>query len=810
MEFLEAKGIVLDADYTSRNSGASGAIRISLKTGEGVLSFLDTNFIPYFYLLPGNTSINKADVKAASIANPDGSFIEAVKIEEVEMELLGKKHKLFKIFLTNPKDVPRFSSTLQQFGTCYENDIPFWKRYLIDKNLSPIQLTIVKYHLEGQELLIDEIHSEDRESDVKLECLSFDIETYNPLGVPRENKDPVIMISYTCKGESAVLTSKQIDRKFVKNLGNEKALIQEFISTIKRLNPDIIAGYNSSNFDIPYLMKRAKALGIKFDICRYEGEEPRLEHHGLISAVKIPGRINLDVYNVARFVATVGASEKVIKVNSFKLYEVYHAISGKDKNMVEKTAIWKLWDDNGKDTEELADYSLSDALSLHELYEFFIPIELEVSKVSRMTLGEASISTTSQMVEFMLMHNAVLRNQVIPNRPSEYEITERLSRPYEGAYVMTPDAGIYEKIMVYDFRGLYPSIIIAHNIDPSSVCSENCEDCYDAPEGTKFRKQPMGIIPVLLKMLIEERSAVKKLFKKEPDNKALAARSTALKIIANSFYGYLGYARSRWYSRECAAEVTAYGRLYIHKTIDQAAEAGFRSLYTDTDSVFLLMGNRTKDDAEQFLKKFNASLPSSMELEYEDFYTRAVFVGKRGGSGTTGAKKKYAMLSESGRVKIKGFELVRRDWAKIARDTQLAVLEAILKEGSKDKAVAIVKNTVARLQSGNVPIKELAIHTQLRKGLKNYDVKSPELNAAKKAVEQGVKTKADVEGAAIGYVITKHGNTISEKAEIEETAKDYDPDYYIDHQILPATLKILKELGYSADELKTRGSQKKL
>ena len=282
----------------------------------------------------------------------------------------------------------------------------------------------------------------------------------------------------------------------------------------------------------------------------------------------------------------------------------------------------------------------------------------------------------------------------------------------------------------------------------------------------------------------------------------------ALKILANSFYGYLGYARSRWYSRECAGSVTAYGRQYIMSVINEAEKSGFKSIYTDTDSVFLLLEGKSKDDVFAFLKKINSMLPSGMELELEDFYTSGVFVGKR--SGDVGAKKKYALLSENGRIKIRGFELVRRDWAEIARDTQRKVLELILKGGSKEKVIETIREVIEKLRNGNVPIKELVIHTQLRKSIRSYDVTSPELAAAKKAIERGQKKLDELEGTTIGYVITKHGNTISEKAELEEFAKDYDPDYYIEHQVIPATVKILKELGYSADELNGKGVQKRL
>ncbi|MFP3288856.1 MAG: DNA-directed DNA polymerase [Candidatus Micrarchaeota archaeon] len=793
---MELEGIILDIDYIIL--GERGIIRFALKTNEKVYELIDKSFYPYFYLIPINDRISKE-----MLANFEIPEAKVRQVEEKKAYLLGKEVRVFQIFTDNPRNIPALSEAMREFGERYEHDIVFWKRYIIDKDISPLKGVKVIAHEEDGKLVVDNIESASL-NEIALSHISFDIETYNPKGVPRPQKDPVIMISYTNGSDSKVLTTKKVEKDFVLVFENEKSLIQGFSNIISELDPDIIAGYNSSNFDLPYLLARSKATKASFSIGRLSGDVKK-EHHGLIEAVHIPGRVNLDIYNVAKFVSVVGAAEKLIKVNNFKLDEIYTAVTGKKKKMVERSDIWRLWDSN--ELDELAEYSLGDSLVLDELYNFFIPLELEVAKVSGTTLGEAAISTTGQLVEWLLMREAHKNNQIIPNKPSDEEIERRLANPVEGAYVKTPEAGIYKNIAVLDFRGLYPSIIVAHNIDPSTICND-CTDYYESPIGVRFRKEPIGIAPKLLKSLIEERVEVKKAYKKDPDNKALGARNMALKILANSFYGYLGYARSRWYSRECAGSVTAYGRQYIMNVIKEAEKSGFKSIYTDTDSVFLLLEGKSKDDVFAFLKKINSMLPSGMELELEDFYTSGVFVGKR--SGDVGAKKKYALLSENGRIKIRGFELVRRDWAEIARDTQRKVLELILKGGSKEKVIETVREVIEKLRSGNVPIKELVIHTQLRKSIRSYDVTSPELAAAKKAIERGQKKVDELEGTTIGYVITKHGNSISEKAELEEFAKDYDPDYYIEHQVIPATLKILKELGYSADELNGKGVQKRL
>jgi DNA polymerase I len=165
----------------------------------------------------------------------------------------------------------------------------------------------------------------------------------------------------------------------------------------------------------------------------------------------------------------------------------------------------------------------------------------------------------------------------------------------------------------------------------------------------------------------------------------------------------------------------------------------------------------------------------------------------------------------------------------IARETQRAVLEAILKDGSKDKAVKIVKQVVDEIRSGKMPLEKFIIQTQLTKDLSKYEIKSPELAAAIKANRRGRGEKF-AQGSIVRYVITRSSssegdmetktggttksqsakNSVSDKAEVVENAKDYDADYYINHQIIPTVLKILKELGVKEEDLKLEGKQQGL
>ncbi|MBN2477858.1 DNA polymerase, partial [Candidatus Micrarchaeota archaeon] len=714
-------------------------------------------------------------------------------VEIVERMVGAEKKKLLKVFCSQPSDVPLLRAAIP--FTAYEFRIPFAKRFMMDFGLVPF--TRISYEREGK--ILKKIKSFTETEDYNLTTLAFDTEVYNPLGKPREKLDPVIMISYKSGKEGKVLTYKKINKKFVETLSDEKEIIEKFSGIVESEDPDIIYGYNSSNFDIPYLLERAKILRADFKLGRGEPWYKSIRR-GIGSAIDIKGRVHLDLYPMMRFFGFIG----IIKANQYTLEAVYREVAKTDKLMVNRLEIWKQWDSG--ELGELADYSLMDAEATYEIGSMALPLYIELSKVTRLPLFDTSIATSGQLVENLLMHESFKRNTIIPPRPSEARATQRAASPIKGAFVKLPEPGVYDNIAVLDFRGLYPSIIISYNIDPNTL-TDSDKNAYKSPAGWKFKKSPKGLIPEVLDSILERRIEVKKKLKnakkgtKEYDR--LSARSQALKILANSYYGYLLYARSRWYSRKAGESVTAWGRQHINETIEKAEELGFEVLYGDTDSVFLLMKDKSKKDVMDFVEKINKKLPEKMELELESFYKRGVFVSKK--SEEKGAKKKYALLADDGSIKIRGFELVRRDWSRIARETQRKVLEAILREGSREKAVKITTDVIQKLKSGNVPLEDLAIYTQISKDPKKYEIISPEISAARKAIKKGVPVE---KGSIISYVVSKKGKSISEKAEPLDFAKDYDPDYYINNQVLPAVLKILKELGYSKDDLKHGGKQK--
>ncbi|MGF7118922.1 DNA polymerase I [Methanobacterium oryzae] len=196
-----------------------------------------------------------------------------------------------------------------------------------------------------------------------------------------------------------------------------------------------------------------------------------------------------------------------------------------------------------------------------------------------------------------------------------------------------------------------------------------------------------------------------------------------------------------------------------------------------------------RENAEKFLHYINKGLPEGMELEYDGFYKRGFFV----------TKKRYALI-EDDTIIVKGLELVRRDWAPITKKTQQKVLTAILKDADPQKAAKIIRTIIDDIKNGNVKLEDLVIHTQLTKNPQEYSQMAPHVLAAKKSIERGRKVER---GSIIRYIIVKGKEPISKRAEPIEDAKlsNYDPNYYIENQVLPAVGRIVESLGYTEQEI---------
>ncbi len=724
--------MIYDCDYIGRDHAI---IRLFSKNSGKHIDY-DENFLPYIYGI-GTTCQGLSTVQGIRECQP------------VKRTYQGEDVNAVKIVFYFPKDVPMYREELSSYCTIYEHDIPFARRYLIDNNIYPMS------------------------GDEELTVLSCDIETYSETQ-PDSRRDPIIMISLATKEKSVVLTYKDIKKDYIKVVENEKEMIKQFFDLIKEVNPEVILTYNGDNFDFPYLLDRAKLLKIDVPL------EFRILGRGATQKVRIPGFIHIDLYPIAK---------RLLNLTSYTLESVYEELTGAKKSKIRGDLISTYWKEGGDNLDALADYSREDAEAALLIGEKVLPLQYALSRIVGQTPFDISRASSSAMVDWLLLREAFKRNEIASNQPEGKEYQKRASQSYEGAYVLEPEKGIHENLVQLDFRSLYPSIIITHNIDPLTLGCDCCDNT--SPAGYTFCLKKKGFIPEILKTLLEERSKIKEKMKESSD-RMLFVQQWALKILANSFYGYMGYPRARWYSLECAESTTAWGRMYLKKIIDMAKEGGLKVIYGDTDSVFIKMADQNTEKAFTFLEKVNSSLPEAMELEFEGFYPRGLFV----------TKKKYALVDEKGNAITKGLEIVRRDWAEIAKKTQQDVLEILLKEGNPQKAAEVVKEVTQALKKREVNAEDLVIYTQLTMPLSQYKQVAPHVQLAKEMRERGEEVGV---GSMIAYVVREGKGLIRDRAvlydEFVKKGMNYDADYYIENQVLPAVIRILSAFGFSEKEL---------
>jgi len=789
------------ADITYRIVGKKGVLQLYGRTSDGKkIAVHDENFEPYFYVNPGET-------KLLGLKTIDkGIEYSIVRVEEVKKNVNEKEQKLLKVFVNLPPGVAIIKDLVRPLvKECYEYDIKFVRRYLIDKGLQPMTLLEADGTWDKNIFKAKSVKQAGDDT-LNSKILAVDIETYNPLGkrvLPE--KHPVIMIALYGETFRKVITWKKIDtkEKYIEFVPSEADLLEKFKDLIKEQEPDILTGYFSDGFDLPYLKTRADKYKIKLDI-GVDGSEMKISGRGQTTA-QITGIVHVDIYKFIKKI--IGRS---METDVFTLDAVSKELLGEQKVPVNLDQLADAWDKNLPSLEEYAKYNLQDTKLTYDLCVKVLPNMIEFVKIIGLPLWDINRMSFSQLVEWFIIKQAPVYDEIVLNRPTYHQQQGRMAARFKGALVFEPKPGLYDNIVVFDYRSLYPSIIASHNISPGKM---NCSCCGKKKvplEGQNlwFCEKKPGFLSSVIEDLIKRRARIKeelkKATKKDP---LLSARSDALKVLANSFYGYMGFAPARWYCFECGNSVTAYGRYYITKVIQSAQKEMFTVLYSDTDSVFLVLGRKTKADAMKFVEKINKDLPGWMELEYENFYDRGIFVAVK--TKDTGAKKKYAMIDSKGNLKIRGFETVRRNTAFIAKDVQKTVLQIILGEGDKKKAMKLVKSVVEDLRANKVPIEKMVIWTQLTREVGEYAAIGPHVAAAKRMKERGMDVGP---GDIVKYVVTRGKGKIRDRVKLEDEVKqdEYDPDYYIDHQIIPAVEKIFAVLGIKADDLTGKGTQSTL
>ena len=637
----------------------------------------------------------------------------------------------------------------------------------------------------------------------------FDIEVRSAdLGMPRAYRiyDEIKMISVVCRRPgcepkrlilhtSGMLLGIKDATEVL--CDNECELITLFFSIILSEDPDVITGYNIFGFDFDYIVSRLQLRLMDIPNVGRGGRPVSIVNVDWTSSaygsnkykrIVIGGRIILDMFLYF----------KRMKLDKYSLDFVSNKFLGEGKKKL-STGLNSAFVGDINALREAAYYCIRDSelvLMLFDKVDMWIDV-CEVSKITRCgiediyTRGE-QMKVVAQCVKECIDRDIVLKPQPIHGKWHEYE----------GAHVLDPVKGVYRGCALLDFQSLYPSIIIAFNICPSTYLGVGADGKH------KFMTDTVGLFPGMVKRLLQERAAVKGLMS-TCDNTSviytvLNRRQNALKVCANSVYGIMGFKNSVYFGHVgCAESVTSIGRDFLANVIAEVrTRYNLQVVYGDTDSCMIYVpGGQSKETTElarQICENITAQLPSPMALVFESYYESVILL----------SKKRYIMLDGQDRIHYKGVISARRDYCKYAKDMYTDIISMIARgdEGGIEtlhNVVEYIDRRVDALLSGDVDVSELAITKSLVRDLQSYKGNQPHVVMAKRLAKKGVNVQA---GTRLEYVFVKRagnncvlGERMATPEEVQDGGLEIDAKLYIERQLITQiddVLEVMEINGY--------------
>lgn len=559
-------------------------------------------------------------------------------------------------------------------------------------------------------------------------------------------------------------------------------LIERLNEWIQHYDPDAIIGWNLIQFDLRILHTHAQRYGINLLLGRQNSALEWREHgfkkgHFFASA---QGRLIIDGIEALKMATW--------NFPSFSLESVAQTLLGEGKAI--DTPYARMDEINRRFKEDkpaLAYYNWQDCVLVNRIFDKtkLMDFLLERACVTGLSVDRSGGSVAAFTHLYLPSMHRI--GYVAPNqgeKPEEHS---------PGGFVMDSTPGLYDSVVVLDYKSLYPSIIRTFLIDPVGMI----EGAYQPEEklavpgfrNAWFSRQ-QHCLPAIVSHIWHERDNAK--------SHQNAPLSQALKIIMNAFYGVLGSVGCRFFDPRLASSITLRGH-EIMKTTRKLIEAkGYQVIYGDTDSTFVWLkkthteqqakaiGHQLAKEVSQWWKDYlleTYQLDSKLELEYETHYRRFLMPTIR--NMDTGSKKRYAGLSGDKMV-FKGLETVRTDWTPLAQQFQQELYMRIFHQQPYQQ---FIRDYVADTLAGKYDDR-LVYRKRLRRKLSEYQHHvPPHVKAARLADaynQSKNRPQQYQQGGWISYIITLLG---PEPLEHVTSAPDY--EHYINKQLMPIADAIL-------------------
>ncbi|MEM2098439.1 MAG: DNA polymerase domain-containing protein [Candidatus Bathyarchaeia archaeon] len=744
--------------------------------GERVL--IIDKFNPYFYVVTKD-GINPQNI-AEHIRKVHGASI--VKMEVVPRKFFGKPLSAIKVYCGNTVVAAKLAKELRMLegiADCLEDDFRVSMQYLICNNVVPCRWHEInavedrsRHDIRANKVYLATSAPKllERKDIPSFRILGFSIICYGHEGAPKPEKDPIVLISTT--------TENGEEKQFVANENrHDKHILEQFLQHIIQYNPDIIVSYGG-RFNWYYIKERCHKLGISACIDRTRNEP----HTSVYGHVSLTGIINLDLADFADEFSD-------LKVKTLQNLAAYLGIMDfEEQTLIDEIDFASYWDDKEK-RELLKKFNLDNARRVKGAVTALLGFAVQLSSLVSLPLDHVMTAAVGFRIEWFLIKHAQKLGELVPKR------LEQAFIPYAGSIVLTPQSGLHENIAVLDFKSMYPNIMIKYNLSPDTYVPPDEkiseDEVFEAPEVKhRFRKAPLGFYNEALSYLLSVRKEIqtkmRTLDAKSIEYQVLDARQKAIKVITNAAYGYAGWIGARWYRKPVAEAASAWGRYMIRTAIELAADLELKVVYGDTDSIFVTYDEKKTLQLERQIKQ-----KLGLDVERSKIYVRVFF---------TEAKKRYAGLLPNGSIDVVGLEVIRGDWAEVARKVQERVLEIILKDQSVDMAVDFVQGIIADLKQKKVPFRDLIIWKTLTRPIEEYKVKAAHVEAAKILARKGWTLTV---GDKVGYVVSTNEGRLYDKAKpyAFTTYNEVDIDYYVSKQVVPAAARILEFFGVNEKEL---------
>ncbi len=741
--------------------------------------------------------------------------VKVTNIEKINKRLFAKTEEFLKITVPLHSALKEIEAKLNQKRVdVFEADINPVQRFLIDNKITPLQELSCEAELKPEtneitlplfHTIANSLHHNTDNRYINPTFLAIDIETYNEVMQIDMDKNPILMIAlYGINDQGKILKKVLTYKNFkttnldIEHLASEKEMLERTAEIIDEFDPDMFTTYFGDGFDFPYIQKRAHKFGVPFEIGKNKTVIQLPRNRQRARVVGIP---HIDIFKFIRYI--FGTSWRL---DSYSLDNVAQELLGEKKHKIDLSKLAMDWNNNSN-LQMYAEYNLQDTKLTFDITKKVFSALAEFSSIVQVPPDDLIRMRFSRLVEAYLLKRGGEMNIINPNKPSAEAIAARRQKHIQGAFVFEPKPGLYKDMVVFDFLSLYPTVIVSHNIGAETVTSEKPTDpktFWKVPERNYYiNKEPKAMMATVLAEIIDKRVALKlqrkELIKNNQDVSFIDSRLYSLKILANSFYGYFAFYGARWYSFEGADSITAFARNYIKRVIKQASDAGFHVVYSDTDSVMIALEDKTQEQAHQFVNKINTALPGAMELEFEGYFPRAIFVGVRGSEG--GAKKKYALIDENNKMKITGFATVRRNTSQIAKEMQKEFLRYVLTD-KIEEGIKYLKKQIKEIQAHHIPLEKMIIKTQLTRPLESYKSIGPHIAVAQQMKTDGI---AISKGMLIEYVVQEGTGLVRNRArQPSQSDKPYDVNYYLKNQVIPALSAILAVIDRTEDEIVTK------